>query len=99
MGLAVVRGYHSAQRTLSLRYFFRDQMSYLRRLRAEMKCLGAPLDFAILGGDPFVLSQMISPRFSHKTLDVSLRVRSVNVLLVLAGFALIVLKAMLHRMR
>jgi len=69
--LAVLERYHSAQRTLSLRNLFRNQMSYLRRLRAQVKCLSALLYFAILGGDSFVLSQMISPRFSHKGFDVS----------------------------
>ena len=42
-----------------------------------MKCLNASLDFAILGSDSFMLPQVIGPRFSHKGLDVSLRVCSI----------------------
>src|SRR5205807_2910183 len=49
-------------------------MSCLGWIRAEMECLSALFYFAILLRDPFVLPQMIGPRFSHKALDVSLRV-------------------------
>src|SRR6266581_331085 len=63
---------------LSLGHLFSDQMSDLRRLRAEMKCLSALFYFAILGGDSFVLPQMIGPRFSHKAFEVALRVRRVT---------------------
>jgi len=42
-----------------------------------MKCLNALLYFAILGGDSFVLAQVVGPRFSHKALDVPLRVRCI----------------------
>src|SRR6266404_4062746 len=52
-------------------------MSYLGRLGAEMKCLSTLFYFAILGGDSFVLPQMIAPRFSHKAFEIALRVRSV----------------------
>src|SRR5260221_14149191 len=53
-------------------------MSYFGRLRAEVKSLRALFDFAILGGHSFVLAQMVGPRFSHKSLDVPLGVRSVT---------------------
>src|SRR5712692_682498 len=62
---------------LSLWHFFSDQMSYLGRLGAEMKCLSSLFYFAILGGDSFVLPQMIGPRFSHKAFEVALRIRRV----------------------
>src|SRR6267378_5850720 len=52
-------------------------MSYLGRLGAEMKCLSTLFYFAILGGDSFVLPQMIAPRFSHKAFEIALRVRRV----------------------
>src|SRR5437016_12398537 len=52
-------------------------MSCLGWIRAEMECLSALFYFAILRRDPFVLPQMIGPRFSHKALDVSLRIRCV----------------------
>src|SRR5258706_15232758 len=61
----------------SLRQLFGDQMSYPGRLRAEIKRLGTLFYFAILGSNSFVLPQMVGPRFSHKGLDVSLRVRRV----------------------
>src|SRR5437660_756263 len=77
MGLAIVKRYHSAQGTLLLRHFFRNQMGCLGWIWAEMECLSALLYFAILRRDPFVLPQMIGPRFSHKALDVSLRIRCV----------------------
>src|SRR5258706_9291990 len=53
-------------------------MSYFGRLRAEVKSLSALFDFAILGGHSFVLAQMVGPRFSHKSFDVPLGVRSVT---------------------
>jgi hypothetical protein len=56
---------------LSLWHFFSDQMSYPGWLGAEMKCLSTLFYFAILGGNSFVLPQMIAPRFSHKGFDVS----------------------------
>src|SRR6266436_3025917 len=62
---------------LSLWHFFSDQMSYLGRLGAEVKCLGALFYFAILGGDSFVLPQMIGPRFSREGFDVSFGVRGI----------------------
>jgi hypothetical protein len=62
---------------LSLWHFFGDEVSYLRWLRAEVKCLSALLYFTILGGDSFVLPQMIAPRFSHEGFDVSFGVRGV----------------------
>ena len=63
---------------LSIWHFFSDQMSYLGRLGAEVKCLSALFYFAILGGDSFVLPQMIAPRFSHEGFDVSFGVRGVT---------------------
>ena len=53
--------------------FFRNQMSCLGWIRAEMECLSARFYFAILRRDPFVSPQMIGPRFSHKDLDASFR--------------------------
>jgi hypothetical protein len=57
---------------------FGDQMSNLRRLRAERKGQGASLYFAILGGQSFVLTQVLAPRFSDEDLNVSLRIRSIT---------------------
>src|SRR5258708_6742541 len=77
LSCGVIIRFRSFFPVLSLRHFFSDQMSYLGRLGAEMKCLSALFYFAILGGDSFVLPQMIAPRFSHEGFDVSFRVRGV----------------------
>src|SRR5712692_5599941 len=52
-------------------------MRNLRRPGADMKGLSAPFCFPVLGGDSFVLPQMIGPRFSHKAFEIALRVRRV----------------------
>src|SRR5258708_32819262 len=65
---------------LSLRHFFSDQMSYLGRLGAEVKCLSALFYFAILGGDSFGLPQMIAPPFRPAGFDVSFGVPGIAAL-------------------